>query len=69
MEIEKLHSFMFQTDHCQECIFPIWFLQFELMPEREYWIRDIFLGHLHREWEILILIPIPAGFQLSSPFS
>lgn len=50
---------------------PIWSLQFELMPECGYWIRDIFLSHLHRKWknidfntsswDVSIAIPLSPG--------
>lgn len=51
MEIEKLHVFILQTDHCPKHISPTRFLLFELMPERGDWIRGIFLSNLHREWK------------------
>lgn len=51
METEKFYSFILPTDHCPKYISPIVFLQFELMLEQGYWIRGIFLSHLHREWK------------------
>lgn len=51
MEVEKLHFFVLQTDHCPKYTSPTRFLQSELMPERGNWIRGIFLSNLHREWK------------------
>lgn len=67
METEKLHSFILQTDYCPEYMSPIWFLQFELIPECGYWIRDSFLSHLHRKWKNIDSNTNSCGVSIAIP--